>query len=407
MVRYDSHRPFDAPERIAYVNALFIIGTLGTLITPALLAAWAKLNWTQSQLGLAAAAELATLTIGSLSGLYWQRRWNWRRVTLVALLLATLANGVCMVSTDFVTVCVARGVVGLGGGLLCVVYSAFLANVHSPGRMIALTTFIQICVEAALTYSTTSVFEWFGSAGLFAVMAVLLLLLIAPLRILPEGWPSGLSSATDTVPTTASWRGYPLLLAFIPYVVVQVGVYTFLGEFGRLAAHLPLAQTLRAIALSIVLSSLGPLAAYVLNDRGGLLLPIGGALLVMASTVCTLILGPHSAAAFLASIALLQIAWIFLNCYLYSALIEANNLLVPAATPVSSFGSALGASAMGYALERGGLTGALGLSVGALALTAFLTIPFLKRPSRGAGRRLPARILEEPPYDSSRNRLRG
>jgi hypothetical protein len=44
-----------------------------------------------------------------------------------------------------------------------------------------------------------------------------------------------------------------------------------------------------------------------------------------------------------------------------------------------SFGSALGASAMGYALERGGLTGALGLSVGALGLTAFLTVPFLKR----------------------------
>ena len=176
-----------------------------------------------------------------------------------------------------------------------------------------------------------------------------------------------------------SWRGYPLLLAFLPYVVVQAGVYTFLGEFGRLAAHLPMDQTLRAIAISIVLSSLGSIAAYVLNDRGGLLLPIAGAIAVMAGGVCTMILGPHSLAAFLASIALLQIAWIFLNCYLYSALIAANNLLVSAATPMSSFGSALGASAMGYALERGGLTGALGLSVGALGLTAFLTIPFLKR----------------------------
>ena len=380
MIRYaERRRPFDAPERIAYVNALFVIGTLGTLITPALLAAWAKLHWTASQLGLAAAVELATLTIGSLSGLYWQRRWNWQRVTLVALLVATGANGVCMVSTDFVTVCVARGVVGLGGGLLCVVYSAFVANIPSPGRMIALTTFIQICVEAVLTYSTTSVFEWFGSAGLFAVMATLLLLLVAPLRVLPVSWPSEPSTAADPTSTGGSWRAYPLLLAFLPYVVVQTGVYTFLGEFGRLAAHLSMDQTFRAIAISIVLSSLGSVAAYVLSDRGGLLLPIAGALAVMAATVCSMILGPHSAAAFLASIGLLQIAWIFLNCYLYSALIEANNLLVAAATPMSSFGSALGASAMGYALERGGLTGALGLSMGALGLTAFLTIPFLRR----------------------------
>ena len=380
MIRYaERRRPFDAPERIAYVNALFIIGTLGTLITPALLAAWAKFHWSQSQLGLAAAAELATLTIGSLSGLYWQRRWSWRRVTLIALLLATLANGVCMVSGDFLTVCLARGVVGLAGGLLCVVYSAFVANIHSPGRMIALTTFIQICVEAAMTFSTTSVFEWFGSAGLFAVMAALLLILVAPLRILPVGWPSEVSSVVDSVSTQGSWRAYPLLLAFLPYVVLQAGVYTFLGEFGRLAAHLSLDQTLRAIAISVVLSSLGSVAAYVLNDRGGLLLPIAGAIIVMACTVCSMILGSHSPTAFLASIGLLQIAWIFLNCYLYSALIEANNLLVPAATPLSSFGSALGASAMGYALERGGLTGALGLSMGALGLTAFLTIPFLRR----------------------------
>ena len=33
-----------------------------------------------------------------------------------------------------------------------------------------------------------------------------------------------------------------------PGLMVQAGVYTFLGEFGRLAAHLPLDQTLRALA---------------------------------------------------------------------------------------------------------------------------------------------------------------
>ena len=86
-----------------------------------------------------------------------------------------------------------------------------------------------------------------------------------------------------------------------------------------------------------------------------------------------------SASLFLLYISLLQAGWIFLNCYLYSALIDANKLLVAAATPVSSFGSAFGASAMGYVLEHRGLPGALSLSVAALALTALLTIPFLRR----------------------------
>jgi hypothetical protein len=54
---------------------------------------------------------------------------------------------------------------------------------------------------------------------------------------------------------------------------------------------------------------------------------------------------------FLLYISLQQVARILLNCYLYSALIEANNLLVPAARPIASFGSAFGACAMGYVLE--------------------------------------------------------
>jgi predicted MFS family arabinose efflux permease len=376
-------RAFDAPERRAYVNGLFIIGTLGTLITPALLAAWAPLKWSQSQQGLVAAIELVTLAAGSLSGLYWQRRWNWQRVTLFALVLAVLANGVCVASTDFVTVCLARGAVGLGGGLLSAVYSAFLANIHSPGRLIAMTTFIQICVESAMTLSSTSVFEHLGGPGLFGLMGILLLLLIFPLPILPRGWPKDVeASSPDVEPHTVSWRGYPILLAFLPFVIVQTGLFTFLGEFGRLAAHLSMDATLRALAISVVFSSLGAIAAYVLDVRGGLFLPIGASILVMAGATLGTILGSHSMAAFVANTGALQMAWIFLNCYLYSALIQANNLLVPAATPISAFGSALGASAMGYVLDRGGLIGALSLAIAALALTAVLTLPFLGRSVR-------------------------
>jgi hypothetical protein len=105
-------------------------------------------------------------------------------------------------------------------------------------------------------------------------------------------------------------RGYPLLLSFVPFVVVQTGVYTFLGDFGRLAAHLPMDQTLRAIAIPVVLSSLGSVAAYVLNDRGGWRLSIGGATVVMMGTIFSMILASHSLALFVTSIGLLQIAWI-------------------------------------------------------------------------------------------------
>jgi MFS transporter, DHA1 family, inner membrane transport protein len=374
-------RTFDAPERITYVNALFIIGTLGTLITPALLEVWGpRLHWTQSQLGLAAAAELVTLALGSLSGLYWQRRWDWRFVATGALLLAVLGNLACMRLDDFVGVCIARAASGLGGGLLCAIYSAFLANTHSPGRNIAITTFVQIGVEAAFLYSSTSVAWVLGATGLFTLMAGLSGALIPLIRLLPAGWPSDSSAPAEAaVPDQRPRRAYPILLSFVPFILFQAGVYTFLGDFGRLAAGLDVAQTLHAIGLSVVFSALGSVAAYVLDDRAGLLLPICGVILLLIGMMFAMICGSTSASLFLLYISLLQAGWIFLNCYLYSALIDANKLLVAAATPVSSFGSAFGASAMGYVLEHGGLQGALSLSVAALGLTALLTIPFLRR----------------------------
>jgi predicted MFS family arabinose efflux permease len=370
---------FDSLPRLAYVNALFIIGTIGTLITPAMLDGWAQLHWTATRLGAVAAIELAGLAVGSLSGLYWQRRWRWRPVALASILVAIAGNAACVIVKDFDGVCILRSLVGVSGGLLTALYSAVLANSRSPGHVIAVTTFVQIGVEAAFMFSTASVFERLGSSGLFVVMAGLFIMLLPFLALLPARWPTATADdPREPGGPQRSWRAYPLLLSFVPFIVVQAGVYTFLGEFGRVAAHLSVEATLHAIGISVVLSSLGSVAAYWLNDRIGLRLPIGGAVLLMTGMLFGMIVGSRSAALFLFYISLLQIGWIFLNCYLYSALIDANNLLVPAATPFSALGSVAGASAMGYVLDHSGMIGSLTLTVGSMLLTALLTMPFLR-----------------------------
>jgi predicted MFS family arabinose efflux permease len=372
---------FDPLGRLIYVNALFIVGTLGTLITPAMLESWATLQWRQSQLGLVAALELVTLASGSLSGLYWQRRWPWRRVALVSLVLAMVANLACVIEHRFVIVCIARSAAGLAGGFLCAIYSAFLANTKSPGKVIAVTNFIMIGIEALFVFCAATVFQRLGSNGLFILMTTLFVVLVPLLGVLPPGWPGG--DRSDARHPAGSQKqtliGYMLVLAFVPYIIVQTGVYTFLGEFGRLVAHLSAEQSLRTIGISVVFSSIGSVVAYVLNDRAGFVLPIGGAITMTGGMMFAVIFASRSPLLFLLNISLLQIAWIALGCYLYSALIHYNNLLVPAATSLSSFGSAFGAGAVGLVLEHGGVTATLLLTTGALALTAMLTIPVLIR----------------------------
>jgi predicted MFS family arabinose efflux permease len=131
------------------------------------------------------------------------------------------------------------------------------------------------------------------------------------------------------------------------------------------------------IGISVIFSSLGSVAALLLSDRIGLRVPISAAILVMAAAICGMLLASSSQMLFLVYISLLQIGWIFLNCYLYTAVIKANNLLVPATTPISTVGSVLGASCMGYVLEHGALSGALVLCLGSILLTSLLTLPFL------------------------------
>lgn len=370
---------FDSLPCLAYANALFIVGTLGTLITPAMLEAWAPHHWGTTRLGVVAGVELAGLAAGSLSGLWWQRRWNWRRVAVVSLIAAIAGNAACVFVDGYFTVCAARLAVGLAGGLLTALYSAVLANAAAPGRVIAITTFVQIGIESAFLYFSAALFAHLGAASLFAGMAAAFVLLIPSLRHLPPRWPDAEVPVSGPASNEShSPRAYALLAAFIPFIVVQTGVYTFLGEFAHLAAHLDEAQALHAIGISVLASSLGSVAAFALSGRLGLRVPIGAALLLMTATLCGMVLGSGSGAAFLAYISLLQIAWVFLNCYLYTAVIEVNNLLVPAATPVSTLGAVLGASLMGYVLEHGGLTGSLSVCLSAMLLTALLTLPFLR-----------------------------
>jgi predicted MFS family arabinose efflux permease len=380
---------FDSLTCLTYVNAMFIIGTLGTLITPALLESWRPLGWNSTQLGSVAALELAGLAAGSMSGLYWQTRWRWHRVALPCVLAGIAANIGCTLIRDYAGVCVLRALIGLAGGLLTALYSAVLANTRSPGRIIAVTTFIQILVEAVFMFSAATVSEHLGGPGVFMVMAALFAVLLPFGSLLPPAWPETSLQSAESGGGAHSRRGYPLLFSFIPFIAVQTGVYTFLGELGRIAAHLSVAVSLRVIGISVVLSSLGSVAAYVLNDRIGLKLPIGSAIALMCAMLLGMMLDSRSAAWFGFYISLLQIGWIFLNCYLYTALIQANNLLVPAATPFSTFGSVLGASAMGFALDRGGLPSALALTLGSMLLTTLLTLPFL-RSAAGEARRIVA-----------------
>ena len=113
------HEPrFDSLPRLVYVNALFIIGTLGTLITPAMLEGWSQLALDSHT----ARRRRRNRTRGS------RRRFSIRLVLaatlalaprgVASLIVAIAGNAACVVVRDFTGVCVLRALVGMSGGLL-------------------------------------------------------------------------------------------------------------------------------------------------------------------------------------------------------------------------------------------------------------------------------------------------
>jgi hypothetical protein len=209
-------RAFDAPARMSYVNALFIIGSLGTLITPAVLESWSRLNWSAEGLGLIAGIELAGLGLGALSGLYWQQRWNWRTVAVPSLLAGVLGNLACLGADSYLVVCFARALVGIAGGFLCGVYSAYAANIVNPVRMIAITTFVQIALEALFIFFAPTL-SHLGAGGLFVLMALLFALLAAdPVRTTAMAQGAMCSGRHYRAHTVLAWLLDPRRLSSIP-----------------------------------------------------------------------------------------------------------------------------------------------------------------------------------------------
>jgi predicted MFS family arabinose efflux permease len=292
-------------------------------------------------LGLIAGIELAGLGLGALSGLYWQQRWNWRTVAVPSLLAGVVGNLACLGADSYLVVCFARAMVGIAGGFLCGVYSAYAANIVNPVRMIAITTFVQIALEALFIFFAPTL-SHLGAGGLFVLMALLFALLLPLIRLVPPRWPKEQCAQDGVTEHTPSWRGYWILAGFLPFLVVQTGVLTFLGQFADTAARLTGDQSLRIVGISVIFSALGSVLAYVLYGRTALRNAIAAAILVIGATLVAALRVGRTPAWFLIDISLLQIAWIFLNCMLYAALIQANNLLVPAASTLSCLGASIG-----------------------------------------------------------------
>ena len=372
---------FESVPALACASALFILGTLSTLITPALLQGWTtEFGWEEARLGWIAMIELAGLALGSVSAFFWQKRYNWRRVSGWSVVMIIATNAACTVMTSFSLLCAARLVSGAAGGVLVGVYTAYLSNTRSPERYLAVTTLLQILAQAAMMSLSSVLLGRWGMNGMYAMLGGIVAVLLPAIRHLPAGWPKSTAGGDGEVAPHdgigRSWiAGLLMLAAFVPFEIFQGGTFAFLHQFGERGAGLDSGHTLHIIGMAAIGSGAGPIAAYFLADRLGVIVPLAGSMLVMLAVSVGLATPPYSSIALLFYLSLLQASWLFATCYLYAGLIKVNNVLTQAGSPLSALCLAIGASVMGVTIEGYGLAGMFWLSVTCLVLTTAAVLP--------------------------------
>ena len=373
------------------MTSLLTIGPLALAMMPVLMIGLAeRFHWSEAKSGLLATIELGALALASISGVYWQRRWNWRWLAIAATLVIVAANLAATQVSGFAGLCCARLVAGAGSGILVALYFAFLPSTRSPDRIGSIATFAQVVTQVGGYYASSWLLQQWGLNGLYVLIAIISTLLLPFARWIPIGAGPSEESPLDRRKPSKRTIGNRLpgiagLLANAFFFSALTGVYAFFGEFGQNIAQLSDELTIHAIALAAALALLGPVASYLISRRFGFLWPIMGSTVGVMSVFILLAHGGYGYSGFLVLISLLLILWNFAQPYSWAIMVAVDEQLTVAVPGAQFAGIAVGPAIIGFAIQRTGIVGGIWVALSMMIIFLVLIMPLCAM-SRAAGR---------------------
>ncbi len=354
--------------QVGIMTSLFTLGPLAFLMMPVLMIGLTeRFHWSEAELGTLATIELSGLAFTSLTGLYWQRRWNWRVLAITADVLIIAANLASTHLSSFAGLACARFAAGLGGGILLALYFAYLPSTQRPDRNGSIATFVQVAAQVAIDYSAASLLHRWGLNGLYVLIAATACLLLPLSAAIPMGLaPEAPSASIVARPsrTLGSWMpGLAGLLANALFFAAQSGIFSFFGEIGQREAGLEDRQTLNAITVAAALALIGPAASYLLSRRAGFLWPILLSTIAQVVVLVFLSHGGYAYVGFLVLIASLLVLWNFAQPYVFALMVVVDEGMTVALPGAQAAGIAIGPVIIGYGIDRSGIAGGAGLTL--------------------------------------------
>ena len=340
---------------LAVALYMVLIG-YGVLVgIPVISTAWVtKLGFTEVEVGRVAGMDLGGLSAGAIVTAWIINRINRKILVFIGIIIAVVANGMCLKYVDYDTVLWLRFLAGFGSGMYTAVAVAIFGMSIRPALAYNLMLF-SFAFSQALEMRILPQLSMNGIYWVFIGCFLATIPFLKWIKSYPKTRPvEERSSTNDSNARYTLFLPWVCLFAiFLTYI--NIGAYWTYIELAALDSNINPNLVSEVLVWASLCSLLGCLIATLLSNRFGLLRPLLIALFTMAMGVGMLAFGINEPR-FLMSVFTFNLLWIFTDVYQMGSLANFDNgghyaAYLPAAQGLGQIvGPNLAASLLGLSL---------------------------------------------------------
>jgi predicted MFS family arabinose efflux permease len=310
----------NSPDSIAGIVYLAVIGPCVFILQPGYVQGLVGyLGFSEPQAANIASAEMFGLATMAVLLNFIISRHDWRRLTLVFVVISCLGNLLTVGQTDIDVLQVLRFLTGLGsGGLISITFTMMGLTRRSERNFGYIVTFVLVYGALGILVMPAA-FQTIGMNGVLMFFALFCASGLAFINRLPRS--SGHARPSATARNTYHWPIKIIALAAILLYNLGIGiVWVYLFLVG-VEAGIPEQSVANALTLSQFLGIAGAFLAVILERRLGRLSPLFFGVIGGAAGIA-LLLGDIGYSRYAAGVCLFNLLWNLSMPYLLSTLAD-------------------------------------------------------------------------------------
>lgn len=397
---YPKNNRIDINSRWSIVSAILlgVIGPAVFIVQPGFVQGLVGFyHFDEQQVGYIASAEMWGIALTTLFITFISRRFSWRLLLVLGILLSSAGNLLSTITADAATFTVLRCLTGVGSGVLISLSFTAIGLTANPDRNFG-WLIMWVLIYGALGFlAMPPTYELVGMKGVLIFFALFNLLALPFVRFFPASGENHVMTDESAVTLPPLYRCLAVATMLF-YFVAQGAVWAYLFLIGT-SNGITEDNVSYGLTLSQFFGIAGALAAAAITCRFGRLTPI--ALGLIASILSLMALMGHIGAfTYMIAVCLFNLAWNNTHPYLLAALasFDRSGRTVERGVAAQMIGLAIGPAIAANVIASDNYSNViwLGIALFAAALVAIVA-PVLKQSSirRGLDNGLAANLVPE------------